>query len=167
MLKNASVDTSDSLIQMSKHKLKHYQGKEINVSMGSGNGATESLSDKLCVCLDVDKRYVFSGMIKLHKSANVYSNKIVFGIFDYSNELLDLCSALKGILNEEQVIRILFQHPTPSYNEAIRNKLCSALTQVRSTMMNKLVEELVIVYDLDEKRNTRRHEKILGTFLMP
>ena len=28
-------------------------------------------------------------------------------------------------------------------------------------MMNKLVQELVIVYDLDEKRNTWRHEKIL------
>ena len=30
--------------------------------------------------------------------------------------------------------------------------------------MNKLVEELVIVYDLDEKRNTRRHEYLLEIF---
>ena len=31
-------------------------------------------------------------------------------------------------------------------------------------MMNKLVEELVIVYDLDEKRNTWRHEYLLEIF---
>ena len=31
-------------------------------------------------------------------------------------------------------------------------------------MMNKSVRELVIVYDLDEKRNTWRHEKILEIF---
>ena len=31
-------------------------------------------------------------------------------------------------------------------------------------MMKKLVEELVIVYVLDEKRNTWRHEKILEIF---
>ena len=164
LLKNTSVDTFEHLIQMSKDKLKHYEGKEIILSMGCGNGATELLSDKLCVCLDVDKRSVFTGMIQLHKSVNVHSNKVVFGIFDYSNRLFEFCSALKGILNKDQVVRVLFQHPTPSYNEAIRNKLCSALTQVRSAMMNKLVCELVIVYDLDEKRNTWRHEKILEIF---
>ena len=125
--KKNSVDTSDSLNQMSKHKLKHYEDKEIILSMGCGNGAIELLSDKLCVFLDVDKRSVFSGMIQLHKSTNVHSNKVFFGIFDYSKGLFDLCSELKGIVNKDQVIRVL-QFLTPSYNKEIRNKLCSVLT---------------------------------------
>ena len=79
---------------MSKHRLKHYEGKEIILSTGCGNGATALLSDKLCVCLNVDKRSMFTGMIQLHKGANVHFNKVLFGIFDYSNGLFDLCSAL-------------------------------------------------------------------------
>ena len=63
LLKNTSVDTFEHLIQMSKHKLKHYKGKEIILSMGCGNGATTILSDKQCVCLNVDKRSVSTGII--------------------------------------------------------------------------------------------------------
>ena len=101
LLKDSSVMSSDSLLQMTKQKLKQYEGKEIILSMGCGNGATELLSKKLCVCLDVDRRSIFSGMIQLHRSENINSSRVVFGIFDYSKGLSNLCSSLKCLVNKE------------------------------------------------------------------
>ena len=164
LLKGSSNLSSDSLIQMTQQKLKNYEGKEIILSMGCGNGATELLSEKLCLCLDVDRRSIFSGMIQLHRSENINSSRIVFGIFDYSKGLSNLCSSVKSLVNKEQVIKVLFQHPTPSSNEGIRKKFCSALRQVRNAMIKSFVTEAVFVYDFDENRNTWTDQYILDLF---
>ena len=164
ILIDSCVTSYDALLQSAKYKLDFHVGIEVILSLGCGNGATELLSNKLCICLDVDKRAIFSGMIQLHKNKNIDCNKIVYGIFDYSTTLLDLCKDLKEIVGNNKQIRVLFQHPTPSCNEGIRQKLTKAITQVRTALIESYVKDVVFVYDSDINRNTWSEEYLLDLF---
>ena len=78
------MDSYDGLLQSVKHKLSTHEGREVILSLGCGNGATELLSDKFCICLDVDRRSIFSGMIQMHKSKDINRKTTIYGVFDYS-----------------------------------------------------------------------------------
>ena len=136
------VASYDALLQSAKYKLDYHVGIEVVLSLGCGNGAAELLSNKLCICLDVDRCAIFSGMIQLHKSKDINCNNIIYGVFDYSTRLLGLCKDLKEIVGNNKLIRVLFQHPTPSCNEGIRFKLLKAVTQVRTALITSYVKDI-------------------------
>jgi len=161
ILSSACVDSYDGLLQSVKHKLSVHEGNEVILSLGCGNGATELLSNKLCICLDVDGRSIFSGMIQMHKSKDINCNTTIYGVFDYSTSLLNLCKDINTLLGKTKRLRVLFQHPTPSCNESIRSKLAMAISQVRTALISSYVNDIVFVYDTDSQRNTWSEEFLL------
>ena len=161
ILRSACVDTYDGLLESIKHKLSINEGREVILSLGCGNGVTELLSSKLCICLDVDRRAIFSGMIQMHKSKDINCKTTIYGVFDYSTSLLNLCKDINRLCGKTKCVRVLFQHPTPSCNESIRSKLAMAISQVRTALISSYVNDIVFVYDTDSQRNTWSEEYLL------
>jgi hypothetical protein len=119
------------------------------VSICAGTGATELSSDKMCLCLDTDKRALYAGVLQMHKSIR---RRCVFSIFDYSQDLTDLLISLKSKIGLD--IRILVQHPSPSKDTQSRKNLALAGNSILCAMLQGLVTHVTFVYDRDPNRNT-------------
>ena len=90
------------------------------VSMGAGSGASELLSPLMCLCLDIDRRALYAGILQ----QQLYSSNslTVFALFDYTKGITELLHEIKSTMKLD-LIRVLVQHPSPSVLE--RFQLCA------------------------------------------
>ncbi|OEU22185.1 hypothetical protein FRACYDRAFT_232339 [Fragilariopsis cylindrus CCMP1102] len=113
----------------------------IYVSLCCGTTATELNSNEICLCLDMDRRSLFSASINLHQR----NKKTIFmSYYDYSNNnLTDLFQQLKETTKKR--ISVLYQHPSPS--PATLNKFSQSCSRVAASLLAGHVAEICMVYD--------------------
>ena len=114
------------------------------VSIGSGRAETEMQSGELCVCLDKDKKSLYTCAFASKYLWKERSN-IVFLRYDLKDGIFNLLSAIKGAVNLPVVV--LFQHPSPS--KANKNRVALKCT-FRDCVLAKeqnIVESIHFVYD--------------------
>ena len=97
-----------NIIQKLKRKRKEYSGDELVVSFGAGSGTTEMLLEVLCLCIDVDRRSVFTGLSQVKGTA--ISNLTVFAVMDFFKNMEQLLTEVKTAF-PDLIIRVLVQHP--------------------------------------------------------
>ena len=91
-----------------------YTGNELIVSLGAGSGVTEMASNKFCLCLDISKRSLFTGLTR--EKGTLSSNLTLFALLDYSENMEEFLKKVKTKL-PNKTIRVLMQHPNPSLDE--------------------------------------------------
>ena len=90
------------------------------VSVGAGSGATKLSSSVLTLCLDINKRSIFTGLSQV--KSDLARNTTIFAFYYYSKHIEELIQTLKE-LDRTKKIRFLLQHPTPSIDERNRSAL--------------------------------------------
>ena len=135
--------------------------KEIVISLGSGSAATEMTSDLPCLCLDNDRRAIFSAIINL--KGNVIGKKqfTYHSVFDIrkSNELFIILQSIKQNL-PNHIVKILFQHPNPSLDDTY-NK-CGVVCM--RALRTKMIAEIHFVYDNRVGANCLKRNDIIDKF---
>ena len=132
------------------------------VSLGSGSAATEMAGDLPCLCLDKDKRAIYSGVVNLKGNFIGKKNNIFHSYFDMRNsqELFSIFQALNTTL-PNHCIKILFQHPNPSMK--ITYKKCSGACML--ALKEKIVKEMHFVYDVKEGSTCWNKSEIVNEFV--
>ena len=101
-----------------------HESDNVIISLGLGSGATELAADLPCLCLDIDRRSVYSAIVNL-KGNCIESKKCTYhSLFDIRNgdELYKIFTCLRNSLPNHK-IQILFQHPNPNIQQTY--KKCS------------------------------------------
>ena len=114
------------------------------------------------LCLDKDRKAIFSGIVNLKGNCIGKKNKIFHSYFDMRKrkELLDILKILHDSLPHSS-IKLLFQHPNPSIEKTYMT--------TGSTCMNSLkmgyIDEVHFVYDVRAKTNCWSQDGIIQTFV--
>ena len=56
LLGNMKIRSVEFIVQQLTNVAKWYNGNKVTVSFGAGSGTPELLSQRLCLCIDFDKR---------------------------------------------------------------------------------------------------------------
>lgn len=90
--------------------VKAHNFNRIVLSLCGGRGETEcqAKSDDLVVCLDSDRRSLFTGKFMARFMTGIKKN-VIFSLFDYSHELFDFVRLVQ--LASNLPVILLFQHP--------------------------------------------------------
>jgi hypothetical protein len=114
------------------------------VSIGSGTAETEMESGELCVCLDKDKKSLFTCAFAAKYLWKKHAN-VIFSWYDTKDGILDLLSAInfKTLLP----VVVLFQHPSPSMDCKNRKNLQSTILECISAKERNVVESIHFVFD--------------------
>ena len=122
------------------------------LSLGSGSGANEMTSSIPCLCLEKDKRCIFSGAVNLKSSPNEDKNQVYHANFDFTTKvgIYEICQILK-LRYPHLKIKILLQHPDPSDKAvySIIGKKCVC------ALANNFVEEIHFVYTCMTKKKEK------------
>lgn len=155
------VEIVTSFLKFNKQVLE--TSKDLIISLGSGSAATEMSSDLPCLCLDNDRRAIYSSIINL--KGNVIGKKqfTYHSVFDIrrSNELLSILQNIKHSL-PDHTVKILFQHPDPSLDSTYDTcgKLCI------KALCEKLIAEIHFVYDSRVDATCFKRDEIIDRFML-
>ena len=134
------------------------------VSLGSGSGATKMSGDVPVLCLDKDRKAVFSGIVNLKGNCLKKKNVLFHSYFDIrqGKELLKLLEKLHISLPYHS-IRLLFQHPDPGLKRKCTYK------EIGFGCMKALklgyCDEIHFVYDVFHERNCWKKYEIIDHFI--
>jgi len=163
MLSDPKIFTVGNIIQKLKQKRKVYQGDELVISFGAGSGTTEMSSEVLCLCIDSDRRSVFTGLSQVKEQAT--SNLTVFAVMDFSKNMKQLLTEVKTAF-PDLILRVLVQHPSPSPDALNQSNLKQLFSCLQKTMESGIVFDTTFIYDYDvsRDRNTWSRQSILAIF---
>jgi hypothetical protein len=133
--------------------------QRIIVSPCAGRCETESLSNDLVLCLDIDRRALYSGRLvgKVMKQTN-----IIRFYFDMSNGLLQLLTRLKNKIGAPVVV--LFQHPSPSMLEKSRTAIANAGSDCIKALQQSLIVSVHFVFDYRKDKKCWSKELLYSAF---
>ena len=164
--KNALCDTKYDTVQSILKRVvnfnKVYSDKEIIVSVGAGSGITELSSSKLTLCLDKNKRSIFTGLSQVKNGQS--KNTTIFAHFDYSKQIAELLQSIKEAY-PAKLIRLLLQHPNPSIEEANRSALSLLFKSVIISLKQGVLHDVTFVYDSSTSRFNWSKSDILSLFM--
>ena len=132
----------------------------IVVSVCAGMAETELHSDEMCICLDVDKRSLYSAFFAMKFLHQKQNNRLVFHRHDMSNGLYAL---LKQLRNSTALpLVVLFQHPSPTMNQY---KLSIASHDCFRALTDNVVQSVHYVYDRhpNPSKNFWKYNSLFGT----
>ena len=137
------------LISFSRRKNASY--KKIVVSVCAGRGETEMHSKELCLCLDTDKRSLFSSAL-----ATKYLLRGKGNVLHHHHNMKDgLLPILKSIKAKTSLpIHVLFQHPSPTGGKESRDDIASATLACASAVTDHIIESICYVYDYNTSGKT-------------
>ena len=120
-------------------------------------------SDLPCLCLDIDKRALHTGVISAHNKWGNRPRKI-FALFSFSKGLHDLLAKIKSKVSVPIVV--LLQHPSPSREKKSRENLSLAGCSCTTALEESLISSVHFVYDHDPNKETKWTKSTLAeTFL--
>ena len=135
-----------------------YDGNDIVVLIGAGRVLTTLPPIRLCICLDINKRSIFAGIVQVNGSLSRKKN--IFALFYYSKNIEDLLHAIK-IGSRNKSIQVLIQHYIPSLNHRKRRYIISLFSSLRKAIKVDIIRDITLVYDFSSKRNTWTKTKLL------
>ena len=135
---------------------------QVVISLGSGSGATEMSADFPVLCLDIDRKAVYSGIVNLKGNCVGKKNKTFHSYFDFrkSKDLFDIIKVLKKVL-PNTTFKILFQHPNPKIKKAYSG---TGVTCVECLRLG-LVKEIHFVYDFRANSTCWTKQSIINHFV--
>ena len=141
---------------------KTYKGKDIVISVGAGSGITELSSSILTICIDNNKRSIYTALGQIDaESSKKYS---ICALMDYSTEITKLIDGIKEIM-PGKVIHLLLQHPNPSTAEDNRLKLLLLFESLKISLQQGVLHDVIFVYDFSPNRNTWSKETLKSLFM--
>jgi hypothetical protein len=119
--------------------------KRLIVSIGAGRAETEMNSNDLCICLDKDKKSLYSCAFA-RKYLMKSKSPLVFGQYNMKDGgIIKLLKSIKMVT--KLPLQILFQHPSPSQANENRSVLQSTFIECIKAQREELVERIHFVYD--------------------
>jgi len=114
------------------------------VSIGSGTAETEMKSGELCVCLDKDKKSLYTCAFAAKYLWKKHANVILLW-YDTKDGIIDLLTAIntRSLLP----VVVLFQHPSLSMKSKNRTNLQSTIQECITAKESNVVESIHFVYD--------------------
>ncbi len=136
----------ESLISTITSFVKAHNFNRIVLSLCGGRGETEcqAKSDDLVVCLDSDRRSLFTGKFMARLMTGIKKN-VIFSLFDYSHELFDFVRLVQ--LASNLPVILLFQHPSPSADEKSRKALQKAVYDSAKSLQLGYSSSIYFVFD--------------------
>lgn len=118
----------------------------IVLSLCGGRGETEcqAKSDDLVVCLDTDRRSLFTGKFMARFITGSKKN-VIFSKFDYSHGLFDFVRLVQLAANLPVIL--LFQHPSPSADEKSRQALQTAVYESAKSLQLGYSSSIYFIFD--------------------
>ena len=163
ILANSDIRCNGYIIDKLMKAGKGYKGKHLVVSLGAGSGITEISSNTLTLCLDIDKRAIYSGLNQVNDRNCI--NRTIFAVMDYSVKVEVLLQEIK-IAMPEKTIRVLLQNTNPSQDDQNISKLKLLFYALRISLMKGILHDVTFVYDLADNRNTWNRTGFLS-LIMP
>jgi hypothetical protein len=132
----------------------------IVVSVCAGMAETELHSNEMCICLDVDKRFLFSANFAQTLLCPKEYNRLICHRHDMSNGLYSLISQLRD--RTALPLVILFQHPSPTMKP---HKLSIASRDCFRALSDNVLESVHYVYDrhIDHSKTFWKYDSLIGT----
>ena len=152
----------DYIIQRLVNMARSYKGSKIVVSVGAGSGVTELSSSILTLCVDINKRSLFTGLSQI--DGEISTSSTIFALMDYSTDITKLLEGIKNAL-PGKVIHVLLQHPNPSIDEDNRSKLALLFESLRLSLLNGISYNVTFVYDFSTNRNTWTKATLQSLFM--
>ena len=161
-LRNIKYDTVESIVKKVISLQNDYIDKEIIVSVGAGSGVTELASSIVTLCLDINKRSIFTGLGQVKNQLS--RNTMVYALLDYSIHLEELITMLKE-RNPGKIIRFLLQHLNPSMDKSNRSSLTLLFNCIKTLLKNGFINDVTFVYDSSAASNTWSKADIHSLFI--
>jgi hypothetical protein len=121
------------------------KNKRLIVSIGAGRAETEINSNDICVCLDKNKKSLYSCAFAC-KHLKKTKIPIIFHQYNMKDGgLVKLLTSIKKVSNLS--IQILFQHPSPSSDIKNKRILQSTIQECINAQRIYVVESIHFVYD--------------------
>ena len=156
------MSSNTSIVEKLINSAKGYKSKDIIVSIGSGSGITEMSSQKLTLCIDINKRSIFAGMGQM--KGQIYRNRTIFAVMDCSENLCKLLNEIK-VAFPVKTIRVLVQHPNPSIDDTNLSKLKLILSAFKMSLEIGTIHDVKFVYDFSPNRNTWSQTGLVKLFM--
>ena len=139
------------------------RASNIIISLGSGSGATEMTGDLPCLCLDNDRRAIYSAIINLKGNLIGKKQFTYHSVFDIRNsdDLFIILNTIKTKL-PNHTLKILFQHPSPSTSLDDTYNKCGIVCM--KALNEKIILEVHFVYDTREGANCLNRKDIIDKF---
>ena len=161
LLSDPNIRSVEHIMKKLINVSKSYKGDKLVVSFGAGSGLTELSSEILCLCVDTNRRSVFTGLCQV--KGKKASNLTVFAVMNFSENMDQLLLGIKKAI-PNLTIRVLLQHPSPSIVELNQNNMKQLFSSLRMTMESVHIKDVTFVYDYCNDRNTLSRESILELF---
>ena len=135
--------------------------KTVIVSVGAGTSASEVTSDKLCLCLDKDRRALQSGVVNMHR---LHKSSIIFAYFTYGKDsLYDLLKLIHSKTGSE--IEVLIQYPTLSLTKLAIAAMERVGHHCIDALLEKIIGKINFIFYFEEGRNTWTSCKLREIFM--
>lgn len=148
---------SDSINQAYQVYNSKTDDTEIIISVCCGTAGTELNSDKLCLCLDKDKRSLHCATMNMHSLTKKHK---LFQYFDYGKELYQLFCKIKEKTNAE--LKVLFQHPSPAHIS--RDSINIATEDCTKALLEGIIQSVHVVYDYHIDKHTWDYMTLCALF---
>ena len=163
LLGNMKIRSVEFIVQQLTNVAKCYNGNEMIVSIGTGSGTTELLSQRLCLCINIDKRSFFAGLNQVNGRISI-NRTTILALLDYSEDIEQLLQAIK-IAIPKKTIRVLIQRLSPSIDDKNRCNIKCLFSLIRTSIEIGIIHYITFVYDFSHKRNTWCKTKLLSLFM--
>ena len=152
-----SFISDDLSSRVSRSTLSNQCSSDIVISLGSGTAVSEQCLPQTCLCLDKDRRSVYTASLL----AKVVGVKSTFSaVFDIEkDDLLGLFGAVKAKC-PSSYITVLFQHPNP---RKVKTLQASGLA-CTSAMHHNLIDKVVLVFDHKPSGNCWNDDSLTESF---
>jgi len=159
----ALFNICNSLIHIPVQKI-NFNRVIVSVCCGSAQTEMHSSSRDFNICLDVDKRALYSALFSLKYLHEGKSNMII-QYHDMKDGFYDILHTIQT--NTQLPILILFQHPSPTTEIRHRQALIkAALHCIMCLFIIDEVQSIHFVYDWNENSNTCWQKNELRLFLL-
>ena len=140
-----------------RNTLSNDLSNDIVISLGSGTAVSEHCLSQTCLCLDKDRRSVYTASLL----AKVIGVKSIFSaVFDIEkDDLLGLFAAVKAKCPSSS-ITVLFQHPNPSKKKTLQAAGFACTTAI----YNNFIDKAVLVFDHKSSGNCWDDDLLLDSF---
>ena len=149
---NLPKQNSNCIIGTLEEYTSHEKNDLLVISLGSGAASIEIQSDILTLCLEIDRKAIYTGLMLLKETDK--ASRSIFAFFDYSKGLTELVHGLKVSLKYKS-IRILLSHPNPSLDNINLERLKVLFAAIQTLLHLNMIDDMVVIYDNEEQRKTK------------